>query len=167
MKRSFSFLVLVAAIALILFTAFVNKAVSPRFNHVMLYVSDLDASIEFYTEALDVQVTGRVNSITRITDEGENTSPVRMAFLKFPNQDFILELSERSVDKSVKSPFFQHVGIDVLDIEGAAERMSAAGAMNFTGINHLRANDIEVYNCFFTGPDGEQIELMEIIEGEF
>ena len=30
-------------------------ALSPRFNHVMLYVSDLDASIAFYTQAFGVE----------------------------------------------------------------------------------------------------------------
>ena len=34
-----------------------SKAVSPRINHVMLYVSNLEKSIGFYTRAFDLQVT--------------------------------------------------------------------------------------------------------------
>ena len=143
-----------------------EKALSPRFNHVMLYVSDLDASIEFYTEAFDIELTQRVDEITRIDSNGETSSPVKMAFLKFPGQDFVLELAERETGAET-SAHYQHVGIDVQDIQKASDRMASAGAKNFSGIRHLRANDTEVKNCFFNGPDGELIELMEIIEGEF
>ncbi|MEJ2004063.1 MAG: VOC family protein [Cyclobacteriaceae bacterium] len=143
-----------------------HDAVSPRFNHVMLYVSDLEASIQFYTEAFDVELTQRVDEITRIDSDAETSSPVKMAFLKFPGQDFVFELSEREMNGSVSS-HYQHVGIDVSDIEKASGRLTAAGASDFSGIHHLRANNTEVLNCFFKGPDGELIELMQILEGEF
>ena len=169
MKATAFTIVSILVVAVLSFTAFTERksALSPRFNHVMLYVSDLDASIEFYVKALNVSVTGRVNEIRRITEDGESVSNVRMAFLKFPGQDFIFELSERTVEGATASPHFQHLGIDVRDIESASRRFAEAGGKDFSGINHLRANDIEVKNCFFTGPDGEQIELMEVLKGEF
>src|SRR6187551_3557114 len=38
--------------------------VSPRFNHVMLVVSNLDSSITFYTAAFDLQVAQRITELS-------------------------------------------------------------------------------------------------------
>ncbi|MGE0554449.1 MAG: VOC family protein [Gemmatimonadales bacterium] len=141
----------------------------PRFNHVMLYVSDLDASIAFYTRAFDLKVTQRIDTL-RVTrpDGAERTSPVRMAFLRFPGQDFVYELAERRVQDDGTSPFFQHVGVDVADIEAAAARVQAAGGRDFSGISTVRTSGGTVArNGFLKGPDGEMVELMQVLEGEF
>lgn len=142
---------------------------SPRFNHVMLYVSDIEASIEFYTSAFDLQVTQRLDAITVVAPDGsEQTMPVQMAFLKFPGQEFVLELSQQAVATDGPSPFYQHLGVDVLDIEEAAERVQEAGARNFSGIRTVRASGgVVAQNAFFIGPDGELLELMKMLEGEF
>ena len=162
----YTFLILCTGMILASTTAKKDAPVSPRFNHVMLYVSDLDASIEFYTDAFDLHVSQRLDEIVRIDSEGEHPSSVTMAFLKFPGQDFVFELAQRETEGNA-SAHYQHVGIDVLDIKQASERLKAAGAENFSGIRHLRAKNTEVLNCFFNGPDGELIELMQILEGEF
>jgi len=141
----------------------------PRFNHVMLYVSDLDATIAFYTRAFDLKVTQRIDTL-RVTrpDGTERTSPVRMAFLRFPGQDFVYELAERKVQDDGTSPFFQHVGVDVADIEAAAARVQSAGGRDFSGISTVRTSGGTVArNGFFKGPDGELVELMQVLQGEF
>ena len=141
---------------------------SPRFNHVMLYVDDIEKSIDFYTTAFDVEVSQRLTQIREVAEDGTETpNEVNMAFLKFPGQDFVFEISERTVENPGIAPHYQHVGIDVKNIQAAADRAINAGATNFTGIRHLRGNETEVKNCFFKGPDGENIELMEILAGEF
>ncbi len=141
----------------------------PRFNHVMLYVSDLDASIAFYTRAFDLTVTQRIDTL-RVTrpDGSETTRAVRMAFLKFPGQDFVYELAERRGQNEGPSPFFQHVGVDVADIEAAAARVQSAGGRDFSGLSTVRTSGGTVAkNGFFKGPDGEMVELMQVLEGEF
>jgi catechol 2,3-dioxygenase-like lactoylglutathione lyase family enzyme len=141
----------------------------PRFNHVMLYVSDLDASIAFYTRAFDLTVTQRIDTL-RVTrpDGAETMRAVRMAFLKFPGQDFVYELAERRVQDDGTSPFFQHVGVDVADIEAAATRVHAAGGRDFSGVSTVRTTGGTVArNGFFKGPDGEMVELMQVLQGEF
>lgn len=160
---------LALVVGLVGFARDASPELSPRFNHVMLYVSDLEASIEFYTAAFDVEVTQRLTSITVVAEDGtETTNPVRMAFLKFPGQEFVLELSEREVPDGGPSALFQHLGIDVADIDAAAERVLAAGALNFTGVRTVRATGgIEAKNAFFVGPDAEQLELMEMVAGTF
>lgn len=142
---------------------------SPRFNHVMLYVSDLDASIAFYTRAFDLEVTQRIDSLTVVAPDGSETHrAVRMAFLKFPGQEFVFELGEQSIEADGPSPFYQHVGIDVADIEAAAGRAQAAGARDLSSIRTVRASGgVVARNAFFRGPDGELVELMQMVAGEF
>ena len=145
-----------------------SAALSPRFNHVMLYVSDLDASIAFSTEAFDLEVTDRVDTLIFVGDDGSETpTPVRMAFLRFPGQDFVLELSEQQVEDDGTSPYFQHIGVDVTDIEAAAARVQAAGGRDFSGVRMVRARDLVARNAFFLGPDGEMVELMQMLQGTF
>ena len=145
------------------------SALSPRFNHVMLFVSDLDASIAFYTQAFDLEATQRIDALTVVGPDGsESRATVRMAFLKFPGQDFVFELSEQSVQAEGPGAFYQHVGVDVLDIEAAADRALAAGGREFSGIRTVRTDGgVVARNAFFRGPDGELVELMQMVVGEF
>jgi catechol 2,3-dioxygenase-like lactoylglutathione lyase family enzyme len=146
-----------------------RKAVSPRINHVMLYVSDLENSIDFYTRAFDLTVTNRLDSLTAVQPDGsEVTRPVKMAFLKFPGQDFVFELSQQPRDTtSVPNAFFQHVGVDVTDIDTAFKRAVEVGGDVLLQVRTVKAKGIEAKQAFLAGPDGERIELMQIISGEF
>jgi lactoylglutathione lyase len=142
---------------------------SPRFNHVFLAVSDLDKSIAFYTKAFDLEITTRLKKLTKTSPDGEVTEiEVNMAFLKFPGQDFVFEIGER--DRFVsenESANYQHVGVDVKDIEVAFERLVNAGATPLQPIVLVEAEGVSAKNAFLKGPDGETIELMEMISGEF
>ena len=140
-----------------------------RFNHVMLYVSDLDKSIDFYTAAFPIDVQERVKKLNISTEEGTQEVAVNMAFLRFKGQDFILELAQQDglPDTDTFSPDYQHLGINVLDIEAAHEKLLRAGAEEFSPIREIRANDLRVKNSFYLGPDGERIELMQVFEGRF
>jgi catechol 2,3-dioxygenase-like lactoylglutathione lyase family enzyme len=141
---------------------------SPRFNHVMLTVANLDTSIAFYTTAFDLKVTQRLSSLTITRPDGSTaTVDVKMAFLKFPGQDFVFELAERKVQDDGITPVFQHVGVDVTDITAAAERVKAAGGRNFTGISQVDGQGVKAKTAFFKGPDGENVELMQMMAGEF
>ena len=48
---------------------------SPRFNHVMLYVSNLDSSIAFYTTAFDVKVAQRITEMSVTAANGTTSAP--------------------------------------------------------------------------------------------
>ncbi len=146
-----------------------KQATSPRFNHVMLSVSDLEASVKFYTSGFDLQITNQLKKIEVFNDDGTTLSrDVNMAFLKFPNQNFVLELSETpGINYESPSPFYQHLGIDVKDIESAFKRLQDIGAKVMVPIRQVKADGVEAKQAFFYGPDGEPIELMEIISGDF
>ncbi|MDX2193009.1 MAG: VOC family protein [Gemmatimonadales bacterium] len=161
---------LLLCLAVLPLAAFVpsEAALSPRFNHVMLYVGDLDASIAFYTAAFDARVAQRLTQLTVTGPDGQTvTRDVRMALLRFPGQEFVLELAERKAATDVAPPFYQHLGVDVRDIGAALARAKAAGARTPTGISTVRAGDVVAKNAFFKGPDGELLELMEVVKGEF
>lgn len=147
-----------------------HKAITPRINHVMLYVSNLDNSIAFYTQAFDLQLTNKLDTLIAIQpDEKEVIRSVNMAFLKFPGQDFVFELSQQAADSSSRPATFsfQHIGIDVLDIEAAYQRAVNAGAKELVPVRKVKAKGVEARQAFVAGPDGERIELMQIISGEF
>lgn len=147
-----------------------HKAISPRINHVMLYVSNLDNSIAFYTRAFDLQVTNKLNTLIAMQPDGtELIRTVQMAFLKFPDQDFVFELAQQLADTTMRPATysFQHIGVDVQDIEAAYKRAIDAGAKELLPVRTVKAKGIEAKQAFFAGPDGERIELMQIISGEF
>jgi catechol 2,3-dioxygenase-like lactoylglutathione lyase family enzyme len=147
-----------------------QPALSPRFNHVMLLVSNLDSSITFYTTAFDLQVTERITELNVTPAAGSPTArPVKMALLKFPGQEFVLELSERAAPApSGPAPFYQHLGVDVVDIAAAAERVRKAGGQNPSAIQTVRTSSgTAAKNMFFRGPSGEVVELMQMVSGTF
>ena len=136
----------------------------------MLYVSDLDHSINFYTTAFDLTVTNRINQISTFNNEGkETTVPVKMAFLKFPGQDFVYELAEQPTKTAEGNQviLFQHVGVDVKNIDKAYQRAVDAGAESLLAVRRVKAKGVEAKQAFLKGPDGERIELMEIFSGSF
>ena len=143
---------------------------SPRFNHVMLVVTNLDSSVAFYTAAFDLQVTQRISELRVTGADGAPTArPVKMALLKFPGQDFVLELAERPATASTGPlPYYQHLGIDVRDIAAAAERVRRAGGREPSPIQTVSTSGGSVAkNMFFRGPSGERLELMQLVSGEF
>ena len=161
-----------SATIIIAVSAFVpaKKApLSPRFNHVMVIVSNLDSSVTFYTAAFDLKVAQRITELKVTGADGTPTAhPVKMALLKFPGQEFVLEMAERPAPASGPSPNYQHLGVDVRDIEAAAERVRKAGGRDLTPINTVTTSTGTVAkNMFFVGPSGERVELMQIVSGEF
>ena len=176
--RNFRLTTLVASAAIIVavsaFAPAKEAPLSPRFNHVMLLVSNLDSSITFYTTAFDLQVSQRITEL-RVTgaDGAPSARPVKMALLKFPGQEFVLELAERPASASTSTstgpaPYYQHVGVDVRDIAAAAERVRKAGGRDPSAIQTVTLSSGSVAkNMFFRGPSGERVELMQLVSGEF
>jgi catechol 2,3-dioxygenase-like lactoylglutathione lyase family enzyme len=171
--RSFPLTVIAAFAAIIAVSAFAPSkegALTPRFNHVMLVVTNLDSSITFYTTAFDLQVAQRLTEL-RVTaaDGAQSSRPVKMALLKFPGQEFVLELAERPVPPTPgPAPYYQHLGVDVRDIAAAAERVRQAGGRNPSAIQTVSTSSGTIAkNMFFRGPSGELVELMQVVSGEF
>lgn len=91
-----------------------------------------------------------------------------IVLLRFPNQGFNLEIAANpDLEADNTNANYTHLGIDVMDIETAAERLLKAGAKPVRPITMVEANEIKAKTAFFLGPNGETLELMQVIEGEF
>lgn len=143
----------------------------PRFNHVVLYVSDMERSIAFYSEALGLEIHQRINEFAIVADDGEsqNVVPVNMTLMRLPGSQFIYEIIENQAvyESPIANTHFQHIGIEVTDIEVALAWAVSNGAMDATPIRTIHAGDVVTKTVFFKGPDGEQIEFMQILEGDY
>lgn len=160
--------VAVGAIAVSASSRTPEAPLSPRFNHVMLYVTSLDSSIAFYTTAFDLRVAQRITELSVTGPDGATTTrPAKMALLKFAGQEFVLELAERPLSTGGASPYYQHLGVDVRDIAAAAERVRKAGGQNLSAVQTVRVAGTVAKNAFFRGPSGELVELMEVVSGTF
>lgn len=146
-----------------------SKPVSPRFNHVFLNTNDLEKSVAFYTSAFDVIVFNDIKKLTRTDSVGNSsTTEVHIVLLRFNGQDFNLEIGENSFFQAENTrASYAHIGIDVPDIELASQRLIKAGAQAIRPITLVEASEIKAKTAFFSGPNGETLELMELIEGEF
>lgn len=97
---------------------------SPSIHHIAIVVRDLDAALEFYRDALGLEVTER----REVPDEG-----VEIAFL--PTGEAEIELLRPLSDEGGVARFLEkrgeglhHVCLAVEDVGAAMERLRAAGA---------------------------------------
>jgi catechol 2,3-dioxygenase-like lactoylglutathione lyase family enzyme len=147
-----------------------EEPISPRFNHIVIQVSNMKKSVDFYTRAFDLVVTNDSlkHLVYTLEDRSKIERDVNVVLLKFPNQDFVYEMVEVSeYDHTISFDKFHHIGIDVVDIRKAFERATNAGADVLVPIRLVQTNGIETKQAFLKGPDGEIIELMQIISGDF
>jgi catechol 2,3-dioxygenase-like lactoylglutathione lyase family enzyme len=144
-----------------------EKEAIEDFNHVMLYVSDMEKSIRFYEQALGLEVHKRIEEVQIKTEKGETeTVSLGLVMMKFPNSNFVLELSEQSyTDPMNQAIHFQHMGITVKNLDEAVAKAMLAGAKKTQENRTISDESIIVKNTFVSGPDGELIELMEFVKG--
>lgn len=142
------------------------------FNHVYLGVHNLDTSLLFYTKAFDLKVTDRFTELQYTQTDTVFKRAVKVAFLKFPGQDLVFELAERP-DKNDSTRYgnlFQHVGVEVKNIQTAFDRFKNAGGKVIAAIRRVKTNSpggLEIKQAYMKGPDGETIELIELISGHY
>lgn len=146
-----------------------KKYPSTYFNHVFLNVADIDKSVTFYTTAFDLEVSKQITSL-KLTNATGNTieTPIKLSLLRFPGQPFLLEIGERpNFEANNDSTSLAHFGVNVEDVAVAVRRLVDAGAEQVRPITLVEAEGIKAKTAFFLGPDGETIELMELLAGEF
>ena len=126
----------------------------PRWTHIALPSSDLDASLAWYLEFTPLVVLDR-----REDADGQS------AWLSHEGQvddPFVLVLVMFWKDKGKPAPImapFAHIGIEVperSDVEAIAERARAAGCLTWEPRD---MPDPIGYICAITDPDGNVIEI--------
>lgn len=123
--------------------------------HIALYTKDLETSIRFY-ENLGGMLTDRAQ-----VEKPAGTNLLAMVKLA----DFFLEIIEPH-DGSPVTPeggLFPHLALEVDDIDAAISNLKNAGINTFrTDVpNDMPGLFGGIRNIFFTGPNGEQLELLQ------
>lgn len=123
-------------------------------GHVAVYVGDIDASIAFY-EKLGGAVKGRA---ALSVPEGEK----KLALVSLAG--VVLELIQSPVPVSMEGGNLPHFALLVDDLDAAAAAVRAAGVDTFLTPEKRVLPDLfgGLQNWFFTGPSGEQIELLQM-----
>src|SRR5689334_4237526 len=77
----------------------------PSFNHIYLSVRNVDSSLRFYTQAFDLKETYRISQLEVTQTDSAFKRAVNIVFLKFPGQDLVFELGERTdkMDTTIKT----------------------------------------------------------------
>ena len=123
-----------------------------RLLHTMLRVSDLNRSIQFYTEVLGMRLLRRQEY-----PRGKYT----LAFVGFgdENDNTVIEFTYNwGVSEYELGNAFGHISIEVDDVYAAAEKIRKLGGKVIREPGPMNAGATVV--AFFEDPDGYQIELI-------
>jgi catechol 2,3-dioxygenase-like lactoylglutathione lyase family enzyme len=140
------------------------------FSHIGLAVSDLDAAVQFFTEALGFEAGGTFSSGDEVADLAEiegGRAQMRMRYIM--KDGFRLELMCWTVPGPMGTPStsraqlgLTHLCIQVDDVDAEADRLASFGA---TILKHTRTEvhheteDIVMLNVAVL--DGLRIELLQ------
>ena len=124
-----------------------------RMLHTMLRVSDLDKSIAFYTEVLDMQLLRKSDN---------EAYKYTLAFVGYGDEDAntVLELTYNwDVDSYEMGTAFGHIALGVDDVAGACERIKARGGVVSRDAGPVKGGSTII--AFVEDPDGYKIELIQ------
>ncbi len=124
-------------------------------GHVAVYTQDIEKSIDFYAK-----LGGEVK------DRGGVSAPAgekMLALVLFGG--ITLELIQSPTDMPMGEGNIPHFALLVDDLDAAAEMVRAAGVDTFLTSEKKVLPDLfgGLRNWFFTGPSGEQIELLQML----
>lgn len=123
--------------------------------HIALFTKDLEGSITFY-EKLGAKVIAR----------GEAQKPGGVNLIAMMAlADFQLEIVQpwNSSTLGRDAGPWAHLAIEVSDLEGTMKTLKTCGIHTFMSEQPVELPNLfgGMKNIYFTGPNGEQIELME------
>lgn len=124
-----------------------------RILHTMLRVGDLQRSVNFYTQVMDMQ-------LLRTTDRPEQK--YSLAFVGYGDETSgaVLELTYNyGVDHYDLGAGFGHIAIAVPDAYAACERIRAAGGTVTREAGPVKGGTTVI--AFVQDPDGYKLELIE------
>ncbi|MEI7956907.1 MAG: VOC family protein [Verrucomicrobiota bacterium] len=121
-----------------------------RFLHTRIRVSDLDRSIAFYT-ALGY----------REGDRKDSPQGNRLAFLRLPGQEVLLELCYSPEYSATCPEDLMHTCLGVPDIVDYFGEVEAAGIEIWPGGWREKFNSGGRKMAFVTDPDGYEVEILE------
>ena len=153
---------------------FCSATDGPTLHHASLFVSHLDASVEFYVSGLGLALRERFDDIVGERSTGRFSFGVASVFLEAGKERYI-ELHPAE-DGPMQQPGFplNHLAFGVADVDEAYSRALKAGAIAISipvPHEHWDGTPLDVVMtgknaepmrmAFLQGPDGELIELYE------
>lgn len=131
------------------------KAHYQGLGHVAIYTKDMDESIAFYEK-----IGGSLSQRASLqTPDGEK----KLALVAFGG--FTLELIQAPTPMPMMEGNVPHFAVYVDDLDAAAAAIRAAGVDTFLTSEKKVLPQLfgGLENWFFTGPSGEQIELLHML----
>ena len=127
-----------------------------QFLHTMLRVTNLEQSIDFYTEVLGM-------NLLRTTDRPEQK--YSLAFLGFgtgnkENQGELELTYNYGVDQYEHGGFYGHIALGVLDVAKTCEKIKEKGGKVTREAGPVKGGNTII--AFVEDPDGYKIELIQI-----
>ncbi|HUQ74335.1 MAG TPA: lactoylglutathione lyase [Burkholderiales bacterium] len=124
-----------------------------RLLHTMLRVGDLQRSVKFYTEVLDMK-------LLRTTDRPEQKYSLAFVGYDDERRTAVLELTYNyGVERYELGTAFGHVAIAVPDVKQACERVRASGGKVTREAGPVKGGNSVI--AFVEDPDGYKIEFIE------
>jgi catechol 2,3-dioxygenase-like lactoylglutathione lyase family enzyme len=142
---------------------------SIRMSHVAIAVTDLPASLRFYTEGLGFEPGPCFEAGDEVAAVSEVEPPVRMRSQYLTKGGFRLELMgwETPAVHGVASKFrnqrgLTHLSFEVDDIVAVEDRLLALGGHRLPDARvKVEREPADISLVFLTDPDGTRIELLQ------
>ena len=141
---------------------------SPRVDHhIALRVSDMDAAIRFWTEALDARVaTAPVlrggSYFDAMFGPGARVKVAHLVLEGGSVELFEFVEPRRAVPASDQTgDGLMHVGVRVDDAPATLRKIEAAGGRAIMPVSHMQDRPENPRFCYCMTPDGHVIELLE------
>ena len=122
------------------------------YHHIGLRVSDLEKSLNFYTEGLG----GIITFSFPMADTGKTIYLVDLG------GNSIVELIPRGNGKDEENAHWAHIALATDDTRAAYEIAIKVGATSQNEPADVLLGTMAVCNAFVTGPDGEVIEFFQV-----
>ena len=124
----------------------------PRFDHVAVQVSDMDAAISFYVEKLGFALVSRNMN----EGDGEEYTYLSLGDLSF---ELLRDLTKPGYQgPEVEHPYCPHLAIEVEDMAAAVRELEAAGVAIAKGPMRIEGEATWMY---FGDPDNNVIEYIQ------
>lgn len=123
--------------------------------HIGVYVTDISRSMTYYEKVLDFECYEKV-------DIEDPSGVIKLAFLR--NGSCVIELVQKHNATQKQDGPVAHIAMEVDDIDAAMANLKAKGVIFETNEAVLLPSLFKgVKIAFFRGPDGEHLEINQLL----